>query len=130
MAGTTYRKVIRAADGRVLVERARWCDGFASKLRGFTFRRGLAAGEGLVLVEPADSRMSSAVTMLFCFMDLGVIWVNDAGEVVDKTVARPWRLSYVAQAPARYVVELDPALLAEVEIGQRLQFDSGEPGPD
>jgi uncharacterized membrane protein (UPF0127 family) len=130
VAGTIYRKVIRAADGRTLVERARWCDGFASKLRGFTFRRSLSPGEGLVLVEPADGRMTSAVTMLFCFMDLGVIWVNDAGEVVDKTVARPWRLSYVAQAPARYVVESDPVLLAEVEVGQRLEFVPGEPGQD
>jgi uncharacterized membrane protein (UPF0127 family) len=75
-------------------------------------------------------KQNSAVTMLFCFMDLGVIWVNDAGEVVDKTVARPWRLSYVAQAPARYVVESDPVLLAEVEVGQRLEFIPGEPGQD
>jgi uncharacterized membrane protein (UPF0127 family) len=98
------------------------CNTFATKLRGFTFRRTWKTGDGLVLVENSDSRVSTAIHMLFVFFDLGVLWVNDAGEIVDKTVARPWRLSYVPQAPARYVIEAHPDIVAQVSVGDKISF--------
>jgi uncharacterized membrane protein (UPF0127 family) len=121
-----YRRVILLSfddkSGRVLIPQARWCDGFASKLRGFTFRRQLAEGEGLVLVEAQDSRLNTAIHMLFVFFPLGVLWVNNAGRVVDKTLARPWRLAYRPQEPARYVIEGHPTLLDYVNIGDHIHF--------
>lgn len=121
-----YRRIVHAESKRVLVERARWCDGFASKLRGFLFRRALDDGEGLVLVERRDSRLSTAIHMLFVFLDLGVIWVNGDGEIVDTVHARPWRLSYAPQAPARYVVEAHPDVLHEVTVGDHLRFETSD----
>ena len=121
-----YRHVILlipgGKPGRVLIPRARWCDGFASKLRGFTFRRQLANDEGLVLVEKEDSRLNTAIHMLFVFCPLGVVWVNNAGRVVDKALARPWRLAYRPQDPARYVIEGHPAILDYVNIGDHIYF--------
>ena len=122
MAKSGYQKIILEESGRVVVERARWCDDFLSRMRGFTFRRSLKAGEGLVLVEGSDSRVNSGITMLFCFIDLGIIWVNSAGEVVDKVIARPWRPSYLPQAPARYAIEADPDVIQSVQIGDRITF--------
>ena len=122
MEKNPYRQILNADSGELLVERARWCDSFGSKLRGFTFRRSLAPGEGLVLVESSDSRVNSGITMLFCFMELGVVWVNGDGEVVDTTIARPWRLSYLPQAPARYAIEADPGIVERVSLGDRLKF--------
>ena len=106
----------------MLLERARWCDTFGSRMRGLTFRRSLAPGEGLILVENEDSRINAGITMLFTFIDLGVIWVNDAGHVVDTTLARPWRPSYLPQSPARYAIEADPGILHQVSVGDRLRF--------
>ena len=119
---STYRQILLEENGRSLLKAAKWCDGFGSKLRGFTFRRHLERSDGLVLVEKKDSRVSTAIHMLFVFFELGVIWVNDAGEVVDKVLAKPWRLSYTPQAPARYVIELHPSLLDEVKIGDYIEF--------
>lgn len=109
-------------DGRIFLADARWCDSFGSKLRGFTWRRTLLPDDGLVLVEKSDSRVSTAIHMLFVFFDLGIIWVNDAGAVVDKRLAKPWRLSYAPQAPARYVIEGHPSLLKQIKIGDKLTF--------
>jgi uncharacterized membrane protein (UPF0127 family) len=117
-----YRQIVNADSGEIVVERVRWCDGFASKLRGFTFRRSLAPGEGLVLVESSDSRINSGITMFFCFMELGIVWVNGEGEVVDTTIARPWRPSYLPQAPARYAIEADPGLVERGRLGDHLKF--------
>jgi uncharacterized membrane protein (UPF0127 family) len=119
-----YRQLVHEESGRVLVEQARWCHTFASKLRGFTWRRRLPPGAGLVLVENSDSRLSTAIHMLFVFFDLGVIWVNSEGEIVDLQVARAWRPSYVPQAPARYVIETHPAVLNYVRIGDHVRFET------
>jgi uncharacterized membrane protein (UPF0127 family) len=123
MKKQTYQ-VVHVESDRVIVDHARWCNNFGSKLRGFTFRRSLAPGEGLVLVEPGDSRVNSGITMLFTLCDLGVVWVNSAGIVVDKTLARPWRLSYVPQNPARYAIEAEPAILDKIQVGDRIRFDT------
>ncbi len=120
----TYRQITLAGNGRILIPRAKWCDSFASKLRGFTFRRHLAPDDGLVLVEKGDSRLSTAIHMLFVNFSLGVIWVNSQGQVVDKTVAHPWRLSYAPQAPAQYVIEGHPDILAHVQIGDTVRFNA------
>jgi len=119
---SNYRQILLGENGRSLLKSAKWCDGFGSKLRGFTFRRHLGESDGLVLVEKKDSRVSTAIHMLFVSFDLGVIWVNDAGEVVDKVLAKPWRLSYTPQAAARYVIELHPSLLEEVKVGDHIKF--------
>ena len=119
---SNYRQILLGKNGRSLLKSAKWCDSFSSKLRGFTFRRHLDMSDGLVLVEKKDSRVSTAIHMLFVFFELGVIWVNDAGEVVDKVLAKPWKLSYTPQAPARYVIELHPALLADVALGDQIEF--------
>ncbi|UCG23574.1 MAG: DUF192 domain-containing protein [Chloroflexota bacterium] len=122
MITTGYCQVLDEESGRLLLEKARWCDTFGSRMRGLTFRRSLAPGEGLILVEKEDSRVNAGITMLFTFIDLGVIWVNDAGQVVDAALARPWRPSYLPQSPARYAIEADPSILQQVSVGDRLRF--------
>lgn len=119
---TNYRKIIHQESGRTLVKKAKWCNTFATKLRGFTFQRTWKTGDGLVLVEKKDNRVNTAIHMLFVFFDLGVLWVNDAGRLVDKAVAKPWRLSYVPQAPARYVIEAHPDIVEQVAVGDTIIF--------
>jgi len=75
-----------------------------------------------VLVENSEGKVSAGVTMLFCFMDLGVVWVNAEGRVVDTALAKPWRLSYMPKASAQYVVETDPSLLELIAEGDHLHF--------
>jgi uncharacterized membrane protein (UPF0127 family) len=119
---SSQRRIEHVSSTQILVERARWCDSFASKLRGFTLRRQLDAGEGLVLVEKRESRINSAIHMLFVFCDLGVLWLDAQGRVVDKVVAKPWRLSYTPAAPAQYVVESHPHIVDRAQVGDQLRF--------
>lgn len=116
-------KTVQLRDsGRVLIPQARWCDGFTSKLRGFTFRRYLAPTDGLVLVNNKDDRLNSAIHMFFVFFDLAVIWVNTEGKVVDTVLAKPWRPHYAPQSPARYVIEGHPDILNLVKPGDHITF--------
>ena len=117
------RNIIVQRTNETLITNAKWCDGFFSRMRGFTFTKPVAVNQGLVLVHAKDSVLESAITMFFVNYDLGVIWVNDAGEVVDKLVAKAWRPNYAAKAPARYVIEGHPSILEQVEIGDGIRFE-------
>ena len=86
------------------------------------FRRSLPVEEGLILVYRSDSRMDASIHMMFVKFDLAVIWINSAGEVVDKVLARQWKPAYFPKSPARYVLEIVPERLSEFQIGDRVQF--------
>jgi uncharacterized membrane protein (UPF0127 family) len=102
---------------------ARYCASYLCRLRGLTFRRSLAPDEGLLLVQQKESRLDTAIHMLGVFMDLTVVWISAAREVVDVRLARRWRLAYVPKAPALYVLELAGERYEEFQPGDRLRFE-------
>ncbi len=117
-------RVIRDAEtGAVVLERARWCSSYWCHLRGLQFVRSLPENEGLFFVTNSMGRVSTAIHMMFMFFSIAVVWLDDKGVVVDKKLAKPWRLSYAPQAPAQYYIEANTSLLERVSVGQRLQFD-------
>lgn len=79
--------------------------------------------EGLVLVEKKSSIMNTAIHMMFVFTDLAVFWLDADFVVVHKTIARPWRPIYTSPTPAKFVLELHPSLLGELNVGSRIQFE-------
>jgi len=103
------------------VLRARWCSGFWSRLRGLTFRRDLAPGEGVVLVESRPGRLGTAIHMWGMWMDLGVVWLDAAGRVVDRKYARRGGI-YLPKRAAQYVLEGQPSLLEHVRDGDEMEF--------
>ncbi len=106
--------------GQVVLKRVKWCSSFACRLRGLTFRRSLPAEEGLLLVEDRASIVATAIHMFFVFFPIAAVWLDDSFRVVDAKLARPFRPLYASRAPARYVLEADPALLQDVSIGDQL----------
>jgi uncharacterized membrane protein (UPF0127 family) len=64
--------------------------------------------QGLLLVQSRDSRIDASIHMLGVFMDLAVIWINNAGQVVDTCLARRWRMAYVPKQPSRFILEINP----------------------
>jgi hypothetical protein len=101
---------------------ARYCADFYCQLRGLTFRRTLPDDQGLLLVQRADSRIEAAIHMLFVYFDLAVIWINNAGQVVDVRLARRWRPAYLPKAPARYILELAASRLGDFKIGDHVEI--------
>jgi uncharacterized membrane protein (UPF0127 family) len=118
-----YVRLCRAESGEALPVRARRCDSFLCRLRGLTFRRALGEEEGLLFVEPIASRLGTTIHMFFVFFDIGVIWLDHAGVVVDTAVARPFRPYYAPRAAARYYLEAAPSLVDQVRVGERLLME-------
>lgn len=101
----------------------KYCASFLCQLRGLSFRRSLELDRGLLLVQKRDSRVDSAIHMMGVFMDLGVVWINQAGEIVDIRLARRWRPAYVCRLPARYVLEINPERLEDFCTGEYVHFE-------
>lgn len=101
----------------------KWCSSFLCRLRGLTFRRSLTDGEALLLVQKRENRSDAAIHMLFVWIDLAVIWINSAHEVVDVQLARRWRPFYIPKAPAQYVLEMSSTRLSEFRQGDNLRFE-------
>ena len=104
---------------------ADYCSTFWSRLKGLMFRQQLNIEEGLLLVESRDSRLDSAIHMLFMNFDLAIVWVNDAGYVVDTCFAKRWKPAYIPSQPARYILEFHPERLSEFRIGDQIEFSRG-----
>jgi uncharacterized membrane protein (UPF0127 family) len=87
------------------------------------FRRTLDPDEGLLLVQKRENRSESAIHMLFMFIDLTVVWINNAHQVVDVKYAHRWRLMYVPKTPAKYALELPAHCFDQFQVGDQLRFD-------
>ena len=109
----------RRIDGTLQIK---FCDTFLSQLRGLTFRSRISREQGLLLVGKGDSRLDSSIHMLFVSFNLAIVWINSEMKVVDKVLARAWRLAYFSKQPARYVLEVHPERLGDFEIGDTVQF--------
>lgn len=102
--------------------RAGYCSSFFCLLKGLMFRKSIPTNWGLLLVYPSDSIMNTSIHMFFVPFDLGVIWVNQAGEVVDLVRAKKWFDIKAPKKPASYILEIVPERMAEFEIGDKVNF--------
>ncbi len=109
---------------QILLDRVKWCSSFGCKLLGLMFRRRLGPGEGLLMVEPRASRVATSIHMLFMGFPIATIWLDGDFKVVDKVLAKPWRLVYVPARAAVYTLETAPAVLDQVEVGDQLAFET------
>lgn len=120
---TRYVTLKRRSTGEALLPRVRWCDSFRSRLRGLMFRSNLEPGEALVLVEGRESRAATTIHMFCVPFPIAAVWINNAGRVVDKVEALPWRPYYAPRAPACYILETAPDFLARISIGDDVDFE-------
>jgi len=104
--------------------RAQPCTSFACQLRGLMFRKALPPHWGLLLVQPREGRLETAIHMLFMRLDLGVIWVNGQGVVVDARPAYRWRSILIPRQPARFVLETSLAYLEDFRLGDHLHLEN------
>lgn len=113
--------------GAVLAQQVRLCRGFGGKFLGLMFRSNLDREEGALLVYTQASRSLTSIHMFFVPFPLGVFWLDSQGKVVDRVRALPWRPYYAPSVPAWYVLELHPAALDVLPIGECVELYETDP---
>jgi uncharacterized membrane protein (UPF0127 family) len=119
----SWRTLRNRETGALILPKARWCASFWCHFKGLQFRLRLPEDEGLLFVFPKESRSNTTIHMFFVFFQIGVVWLNASGQVVDKTLAKPWRPMYAPRAPAQFFIEANPSILDRVNIGDSIRFD-------
>ena len=119
-------ELVDKATGGVVASRIRWCKSFGCKLRGLMFRRTLEREEGLLMAAARASRTATSIHMMFMSFPIAVFWLDDSYCVVDKVLARPWRLAYASAHPARYTIEAHPDVFEQIQIGDCLEFQPAQ----
>jgi len=98
------------------------CDTFFSKFKGLMFTRELKPDHGIIIVEKNESRMSTAIHMMFMNYDITVLWLDKNMVIIDKVLAKKWVPYYASTKPAQYVVELHQSRFSEFSIGDEMVF--------
>jgi len=103
--------------------RVKNCERFFCRLKGLMFTHSIEMNGGLLMVHGSESRTNAAIHMFFVGMDLGILWLDASGKVVDKQLAKSWAPFYTPASPAKSILEIHPGRLAEFEIGDILNFE-------
>lgn len=108
-------------NGQVIADRVIFCNSSASRREGLLGLDELRRGEGILMAMPASRRgkrgLVTSIHMLGMRFPICAAWLNEGGEVVYSTVARPWGLYYGSPAPAWYVLETHPDLIEVLKPG-------------
>lgn len=100
------------------------CDSFWTKFKGLMFAQGICPNEGLLFQEGGESRIDSAIHMLFMNFDIAVVWIDHEYRVVDVRLAKRWRPAYIPAKPAQYILETHPDQLKNFQTGDVLSFET------
>jgi len=111
-------------DGKIVLNKVKYCDTFFSKVLGLMFSKKLKADEGLLIVARREGRESTMIHMLNVFFPLNVFWLNNEFKVVDKQVAYPFELLLIPKNKAKYVLEVAKGVLDRVKIGSKFTIES------
>jgi uncharacterized membrane protein (UPF0127 family) len=123
MARKKAQVIKNSQTGEVILAHAKWCASAFCHFKGLMFRFGLPKDEGLLFVRTSESKVNTAIHTLFMFMTIGVLWIDSQNRVVDKRVAKPWRLAFVPAKPALYFLEANPEVVNRVQIGDVVTFE-------
>ncbi len=102
---------------------AKYCQSFLCQFRGLMLVPSLPKDHGLLLVQGSDSRINASIHMMFMRIDLAVIWINSEYEVVDRVLARKWKLGYLPARPAKFVLEAGTDRFNDFNIGDKVGLD-------
>lgn len=111
--------ILNKSTGEYLIKESKWLNNFFTQGWGAMFKKRLDCG--LIFPFSKPTKNAASIHMFFVFTPLTVLWVNEEKVVVDKVVAKPFRV-YSPDQEAKYVVELPPEISNKVKIGDYLEF--------
>jgi uncharacterized membrane protein (UPF0127 family) len=113
---------IRNSSSPFTVVNLKYCDTFLSRFIGLMFSKELKPDYGLIMVEKNETRINTAIHMMFMNYDITVLWLDKSMVIVDKALAKRWFPIYSSRKPAQYVIELHHSKFSEYSVGNKLAF--------
>jgi len=119
---TNMKKIIlRNISSPTNTLRLKVCDTFFSKFRGLMLKKEIPHDGGIMIVEKGESKVNTSIHMMFMNYDITVLWLNKEMVVVDKVLAKRWKLYYGPKEPAQYILEIHSSRFEDFEIGDKFE---------
>lgn len=94
-------------DGVVIASEVELADTVLKKIIGVMFRRSLPQDFAMVFDMGREMRANSAIHMMFVFVSIDVVYLDDSRRIVDiKYRLRPWIGIAIPKRRARYAIEM------------------------
>lgn len=92
--------------------------------KGLMFASKKKVKKGMCLVFPSkkNKKFQCSITMLFCFFSYEILFLDKDFKVVDKTILKPFKLSYIPKKPCKYVIESLPGMFDKIKIGDLVEI--------
>lgn len=100
------------------------CDTFFSKFKGLMFTKEVNVTGGILIDEKVESKLNTAIHMLFMNYDIAAIWLNKSYKVVDLTLAKKWHMVYSPSFKAKFVLEIHSSRLNQFHRGDQLTVEN------
>ena len=112
-------------NGKIILDKMKYATSTFEISKGLMFKGKKEVEKGMCLVMPAksDVKFGSSVTMLFCFSDMQILFVNSNFEVVDKKTLKTWTPSYTPKKPCKYIIESIPHKFDEIKIVDKIEIE-------
>lgn len=101
-------------------------DSTFTKMKGLMFKP-LDEGEGLLMVFSEMKKWG--IWMLFVPQDLGLVFLDEEKEIVDKIIAekvtlnpKTWR-TYKPDKECKYIVECNPEVLDDIQLNKKMEWN-------
>lgn len=116
------KKVIVKRGEKILFSDVFYCDDFASNLKGLMFSKKLKQNQGIILVTPKQSRLYSAIHMLFVFFCIYAIFLDKNFKIVDIKKACPFAPLIIPKKPSKYILETTTK--KDLKVGDKLIIET------
>jgi len=111
--------IINKSSGALLSKQSKWLTNPFSQSIGAMFKKKIS--KALIFPMRKSTKSGASIHMFFVFTPLTVLWINSEKVVVDKCLAKPFKV-YAPDHEAKYVIELPPEANNKVSVGDYLDF--------
>ena len=88
----------------------------------FASKKKIERGICLVMPIAKNLKFQSAVTMLFCFHSMNILFLDEKFKVVDNVNLKPFKFSYIPKKSSKYVIESTKDKFKNIKIGDRVKI--------
>ncbi len=99
-------------------------ENFFSRLKGLMFTKQISNNQGALFINKNENVLDSSIHMLFMNFDIAVIWLDNSNVIVDKKIAKKWKLLYYPKSKASKILETHIENFDEFQIGDQIIVES------
>ena len=99
-------------------------ESFFNRLKGLMFKDNISNDQAGLFINKNENIIDSTIHMLFMNFDIAVFWIDRFDTIVDKKIAKKWRLIYYPEVKAQKIFETHVDIYDKLQIGDRIVIEN------